>query len=214
MPRKLAFVVVAALFILVGVAASASADEVTGGCTASVNGRDVTTITRSNPLDLPSGSATVSVTGSVPPAALGAAASSVTTILDIDVANSWWLPGWHYEATGHSFSGNAEIPGWVRSLAAGLWKLDAVAVGTPGGWRCTTSIYLNVGGPLTAATAVGAGAAVAGAAVAGAGGGAGRTPRPRQRRDTMVDRGLDALALAIAILIIYILVGILEVPLG
>jgi hypothetical protein len=212
--RRMAFLAAAVGVVMLGGVVPAAADEISGGCTATVNGRDVASITRSDPLVLPSGTASVNVSGSVPPAALAAAASSVTTSLDIDVADSWWLPGFHYDATGHAFSGNAEIPGWVRSLAAGLWKMDAVATGTPGGWRCAASIYVKVGGPLTAATAVGAGAAVAGAAVtaSAASGGGGRAPRPKQRRDTMVDRGLDALALLLAILLLYLLLGIFEVP--
>jgi hypothetical protein len=212
--RRAAFLAAAVVLVVFGVVATAAADEISGGCTASVNGRDAASITRSDPLVLPSGTASVNVSGSVPPSALAAPASSVTTSLDIDVADSWWLPGFHYDATGHAFSGNAEIPGWVRSLAAGLWKMDAVATGTPGGWRCTASIYVKVGGPLTAATAVGAGAAVAGATVttSASSGGRGRTPRPRQRRDTMIDRGLDAFALFLAIVLLYLLLGIIEVP--
>jgi hypothetical protein len=212
--RRLLLLIVPVALILLGSGTVAAAEEISGGCTATVNGRDVGAITRSDPIVLPSDTASVNVSGSVPPAALAAPASSVATSLDIDVADSWFLPGFHYDATGHAFSGNAEIPRWVRSLAAGLWKLDAVATGSPGSWRCAASIYLKVGGPLTAATAVGAGATVAGAAVTSSAsrGGPGRTPRPRRRRDRVVDRGLDLLALLLAVILLYLLLGILEVP--
>jgi len=200
--------------LLLVVAAPAGADEISGGCTATINGRDAADITRSDPLVLEEGAITIDVMGSVPPAALAVPASQVTTRFEVHLADGAFLPGTSETGTGHTFSGRAEIPSWVRSLAAGLWKLDATASGSPGDWRCAASVYVKVGGPLTVATGVGAVAALAGPAVPTPGQSAsssGRAPRPNQRRDSMVDRGLDAAALAAAVLVSYIVLGLLEV---
>jgi hypothetical protein len=200
--------------VLLATAVPALADEISGGCTATINGRDVADITKSDPLVLEEGAITVDATGSVPPAALAAPASQVTTTFEVHLADAGFLPGTSESGTGHTFSGRAEIPGWVRNLAAGLWKLDASATGSPGDWQCSASIYIKVGGPLTVATAVGAGAAIAGAALASpvqSLSSPGRSPRPNQRRDNAVDRGLDAAALAATVLVAYVVLGLLEV---
>jgi hypothetical protein len=212
--RRIAILLGFTSLLLLALSAPAAADEIGGGCTATINGRDVADITKSNPLELPEGAMTVEVSGSVPPSALAAPPSQVTTTLDIVVAGAGYLPGIHETATGHSYSGSAEIPSWVRNLVAGLWKFDAVATGTPGSWRCSASIYLKVGGPLTVATGIGAVAAVAGAALASpvqSLSSPGRAPRPNQHRDSMLDRVFDGVALAATVAIAWVLLGILEV---
>lgn len=212
--RRISTVVGSASLLLLIVAAPASADEIGGGCTATVNGRDVADITKSDPLVLEEGAITVDVMGSVPPAALSVPASQVTTTFEVHLADAGYLPGTSETGTGHTFTGRAEIPGWVRNLAAGLWKLDASATGTPGSWRCSASVYLRVGGPLTVATALGLGAAVGGAALASpvqSLSSPGRAPRPNQHRDTMLDRVFDGLALAATAAIAWVLLGLLEV---
>lgn len=212
--RRIAMLMGFTSLLLLALSAPAAADEISGGCTATVNGRDVADITKSNPLELDEGAMMVEVSGSVPPSALAAPASQVTTTLEIGLADAGFVPGFTETMDGHSYSGTAEIPSFIRNLAAGLWKLDAVATGTPGSWQCSASVYVKIGGPLTVATAIGAGAAIAGAALASPIQGLSspdRMPRPNQRRDGAVDRGLDAAALAASLLVTYVVLGLLEV---
>lgn len=212
--RRIALVVGFTSLLLLALSAPAFADEISGGCTASINGRDVADITRSNPIVLKDGATTVNVSGMVPPSALAVAPSQVTTIFELRLADAGFVPGLTEEGTGHMFMGRAEIPDWIRNLAAGLWKLDAVATGTPGSWQCSASVYVSVGGPLTVATAIGLGAAVAGAALAGPVQGVSsstRVPRPNQHKDTMLDRVFDGLALVATAAVAWVLLGLLEV---
>lgn len=212
--RRITVLVGFASVLFLAVGAPASADEISGGCTATINGRDVAGITKSDPLALDEGAMTVVVSGMVPPSVLAAPPSQVTTTFELHLADAGYLPGTTESGTGHAFSGRAEIPSWIRNLAAGLWKLDAVATGTPGSWQCSASVYVNVGGPLTVATALGLVAAVGGAALASpvqSLSTPGRAPRPNQHRDSMLDRVFDGLALAATAAIAWVLLGILEV---
>jgi hypothetical protein len=105
--RRIAILVGFTSLLLLALSAPAAADEISGGCTATVNGRDVADITKSDPLDLEKGAMTVVVSGSVPPSALAAPASQVTTTLEIGLADAGFVPGFTETMTGHSYSGTA-----------------------------------------------------------------------------------------------------------
>ena len=137
------------------------AQEVTGGCSATVNGRTLDTLDIKHPLVVAKGD-TVALTGQVPNAAGGGNVSSETRIFvevvgDVPVATE---PG-----DGPFWGGTVEVPDVLTSLAPGVYKVKGTAEGS--GWLCTGSAYIKIeGGPVTAAAAIGVVAAGAGTAAA------------------------------------------------
>ena len=140
---------------------AALAQEITGGCTATVNGQTLDTLDRKHPLVVEKGDV-VALTGAVPAAAGSGNVTSETRIYvevvgDIPVATE---PG-----TGPFWGGTVEVPDVLTSLAPGVYKVKGTAEGS--GWVCDGSAYIKIeGGPLTAVAAIGAVAAAAGAASA------------------------------------------------
>jgi hypothetical protein len=150
--------------LMLGLIPAAGAQEITGGCTATVNGQSVTSLTRLNPLVVTKGT-TVALVGSVPASAGSGQASSETKIFvevvgDLLVATEI--------GTGPTWGGSVVVPKIITQLAPGIYKVKGTATGST--WLCTGSAYVKVdGGPLTAASAVGAVLVVSGlAAAAGA----------------------------------------------
>lgn len=149
------------LIAVVILAPAALAQEVTGGCSATVNGRTLDTLDIKHPLVVAKGD-TVALTGQVPDAAGSGAVRSETRIYvevvgDVPVATE---PG-----DGPFWGGVVEVPDVLTSLAPGVYKVKGTAEGS--GWVCTGSAYIKIeGGPVTAAAAVGAVAAGAGVAAA------------------------------------------------
>lgn len=142
--------------LLLAIAIPASAQEVTGGCHATVNGQTLDTLDAKHPLVIEKGD-TVALTGSVPATASGSSESLtkiyVEVVGDIQLAEE---PG-----DGEFWGGTVEIPEILTSLAPGVYKVKGTAEGS--GWLCTGSAYVKIeGGPWTAATAIGAVAAAAG----------------------------------------------------
>lgn len=157
-----------ALLLLVPAAA---AQEVTGGCNATVNGASVDTLTMTDPLVVAKGDL-VDLTGSVPVSAGAGRVDSETRIFvevvgDIPLANE--------SGTGPFWGGTVTVPNLLTQLAPGVYRVKGTAEGS--GWVCNGSAYVKVeGGPLTAATAVGL--VVLGSGVAAAV----RSRRPKQGR--------------------------------
>jgi hypothetical protein len=147
------------MLLLVGSIPAASAQEITGGCSATVNGRSVDTLTLKRPLVVAEGD-TVALTGSIP---AGAAEGASETRIVVEVIGD--VPVATEVGNGAIWGGAAEIPDVLTSLAPGVYKVKGTAEGS--GWICTGSAYIKIeGGPMTAATAIGAIAAVAGIASA------------------------------------------------
>lgn len=163
---------VATAVIIIGVVPPASAQEITGGCNATVNGSSVDTLTITNPLVVSKGDS-VDLTGSVPATAGSGRVESVTKIFvevvgDIPLANE--------SGTGPTWGGTVTVPNVLYQLAPGVYRVKGTAEGS--GWICTGSAYVKVeGSPLTAVTAVGAVAAGSGVAAAMAA----RKPKRSQR---------------------------------
>jgi hypothetical protein len=149
MKRALIAVGVGAV-VLVGLIPAATAQEITGGCNATVNGSSVDTLTITNPLVEAKGD-TVDLTGSVPASAGSGRVESETRIF-VEVVGD--VPLATESGTGPFWGGNVTVPNLLTQLAPGVYRVKGTATGS--GWICTGSAYVKVeGGPLTAATAVG-----------------------------------------------------------
>jgi hypothetical protein len=157
--RRVLILLAGAVVMLMMLIPPALAQEVTGGCSATINGQTLDTLDIKHPLVIAKGDVVV-LTGAVPAAAGTGNITSETSIYvevvgDIPVATE---PG-----SGPFWGGTVEIPEVLTSLAPGVYKVKGTAEGS--GWVCNGSAYVKIeGGPLTAAAAVGAVAAVAGVA--------------------------------------------------
>lgn len=142
--------VAAVVAIMVGLVPPVGAQEITGGCNATVNGSSVDTLTITNPLVVAKGD-TVDLTGSVPATAGSGRVESETRIF-VEVIGD--IPLATESGTGQSWGGTVTVPNVLTQLAPGVYRVKGTAEGS--GWICNGSAYVKVeGGPLTAATAVG-----------------------------------------------------------
>ena len=149
------------MVVLVVLAPTALAQEVTGGCSATVNGLTLDSLDIKHPLVVAKGD-TVALTGSVP-AAAGAGTVYSETKIYVELVGD--IPVAEQTGDGVVWGDWVEVPDILTSLAPGVYKVKGTATGD--GWLCTGSAYIRIeGGPLTAATAIGAVAAVAGAVAA------------------------------------------------
>jgi hypothetical protein len=184
--------------------AAASAQGITGGCTATVNGRTLSQLTKDNPLVVSKGQR-VNITGAVPPQF---AVSNTTSSTSAKVITPWYLPDVSfgpYQGKGSRWGANVEVPSIAFTLGPGTYKVVGTATGT-GGWRCDASAWVKIDGNPTAGAAGGAVLAAGGAAAVAGGrgrkpGGKGK-PRPgRSARDRVRDRIENSLGRAIIELI-------------
>lgn len=206
--RRTLLPVAAVAAVLVGLVPPVAAQEITGGCNATVNGSSVDTLTITNPLVVAKGD-TVDLTGSVPASAGSGRVESETRIF-VEVIGD--IPLATESGTGQFWGGNVTVPNVLTQLAPGVYRVKGTAEGS--GWICNGSAYVKVeGGPLTAATAIGvvaAGSGIAAAASArrpkqtqvfseaagGGGGGSGPDTGARAAAD-VVTLGLLALLVAL-----------------
>jgi len=174
--------------LMLGLLPAAGAQEIAGGCTATVNGQSVTSLTRLNPVVVSKGD-TVALVGSAPPSA-GSGTSETRIVVevvgDIPVATEI--------GNGASWGGSVQVPSVITRLAPGIYKVKGTAQGS--GWICTGSAYVKVeGGPWTAATGIGV--VLVGSGVAAAAGA--RRPKKglvfRDAADAATRGGGDAPAL-------------------
>lgn len=159
--RLLAFT--GAFAMLAALALPAVGQSLTGGCTATVNGRSPISMTKSDPLPVDADTP-IAVSGQVAPAGLALPANQATSTLEV------YLYVWGFPVkvdtrneTGHSWGGTINVPSWLSGRAAGLYKIEGDATGNPG-WACNASGYVKLGDSgLTVAAAVGAVGVAAGA---------------------------------------------------
>ena len=162
--RRMLILVGAVSTILLSFTAVAGAQGITGGCTATVNGRSPESMTEDNPLVV-SKDEQVSLSGQVPPS-VAPAGKQIRSTTDVYV-DIFGFPVKIRTATGKgaTWGGNVELPKMVRDLATGVYRVSGDATGSPGGWKCSGSAYIKLeGNALTKpATYVGAGVGLAGA---------------------------------------------------
>lgn len=140
--------------------APASAQDVEGGCSAEVNGRDPSSMTEDEPLVLKK-NRRVDVRGSAPASARGG--QSDTTIYVVLFGGR--VPVESNEGKGTEWGGRAEIPGYLKTFAPGVYRAEGDATGD--GWDCSASAYIELdGGPWTVAAGAGAVLGLIGGAMA------------------------------------------------
>lgn len=142
------------------VAAPAFAQEIDGGCSAQVNGRDPSSMTEDEPLVLKK-NRRVDVRGSAPASAGGGKNQTNLSV----VVFGGKVPVETIRGEGAEWGGRAEVPGYLKTFAPGVYRVEGEASGS--GWSCTASGYIELkGGPWTVAAGVGAVLGLIGTALA------------------------------------------------
>jgi hypothetical protein len=135
---------------MLGLLPAAGAQEISGECTATVNGQSVTSLTRLNPVVVSKGD-TVALVGTAPPSAGSGRETSETRIV-VEVVGD--IPVATEIGNGPSWGGSVQVPSVITRLAPGIYKVKGTAQGPD--WICTGSAYVKVeGGPWTLATGIG-----------------------------------------------------------
>jgi hypothetical protein len=157
MMRRILSTLAVVTVVLIGSAPAVHAQEVTGGCGATVNGHTLDTLDIKHPLVVAKGDI-LALTGSVP-ASAGTGTIYSETKIYVELVGD--VPVAEQTGDGPIWGDWVELPEVLANLAPGVYKVKGTATGD--GWVCTGSAYIRIeGGPLTAATAIGAVAAVAG----------------------------------------------------
>jgi putative component of membrane protein insertase Oxa1/YidC/SpoIIIJ protein YidD len=163
-PRPNVVRTVAALAMVGGLvvllASSSQAQTVEGGCSALINGRQVTTMTHGAPLIVNEGES-VSVVGTIP-GNLIAQAQSVrsNTHISITIVEPIFDAGGTEDhlATGAQWGGTVNVDRYLN-LGGGLYRVEAnaqfAAAGAPAGGCVATAYIKLIGGPLLAVAAGG-----------------------------------------------------------
>ena len=134
---------------LFSLGAGAGAQEITGGCTASVNGESPQQLTQDEPLELKKNEK-VDVQGQAP----GSVSSRTSTEVFV-VVFGFRVPIETTEGEGGEWGNRVEIPSYLKNLTAGIYRVEAEATGQR--FDCAASGYIELrGGPLTIALGVGA----------------------------------------------------------
>jgi len=155
--RRVLVLLGAAVLVLMVSVPAAFGQEVTGGCSATINGRTPDTLDIKHPLVVAKGD-TVVLTGQVP-AVAGTGPILSETRITVEVGGD--IPVATAGGDGPFWGGTVEIPDVLTSLAPGVYKVKGTA--TSSGWVCTGSGYIKIeGGPVTAAMGVGLAVGAAG----------------------------------------------------
>ncbi|MGZ8610582.1 MAG: membrane protein insertion efficiency factor YidD [Actinomycetota bacterium] len=186
--------------LVIGLTTLAFAQGVTGGCTATVNGVDPASMTRSDPLVVSEGQF-VRVDGVVPASAQALPEDQVQSTTVIKVSGIEDVFGFSSESRpgqGYAWGGQVSVDDYLK-WGVGLYRVEGTASGTPG-WACTGSGYVKLdGNPLSKPV----GQAAAGVTVVGAVGavasalpkrkpGPGAPPAARSAEEVKEDFARDA----------------------
>jgi hypothetical protein len=159
--RRVALIAALALGLVVATIPAAAAQEITGGCRATINEQTPDTLTRNNPLVVAKGD-TVALVGTVP---ASAGSGDVPSQTDIYVEVVGDIPVAGESGNGQFWGGTVTVPNVITQLAPGVYRVKGTTTGE--GWVCTGSAYVKVeGGPFTAAAGLGVLVAVFGAVTA------------------------------------------------
>ncbi len=150
-------------------ASLAEAGNIDGGCTATINGTDPSSLTENNPLVVHKGEQVV-LSGRVPSSVAdsGSQITSATVIRIAVVEGIFDAKTSAHHGTGPEWGGSVNVDNYLK-YGAGLYRVTGVSAGTPG-WSCSGKAYvlLKDGNPLTKPI----GGAAAGLAVVGVAGAA------------------------------------------
>jgi putative component of membrane protein insertase Oxa1/YidC/SpoIIIJ protein YidD len=178
---------VAAAGLVVMLAGAAHGQSVSGGCTAFINGRSVTTMTRDNPLVVSKGQV-VNVVGTVPAEVASLPREQIRSVTRIDIAIIDPIAKARPRAnpgTGPQWGSSVNVDRYLE-WGGGLYKVTGEANINAGGVTriCRATAYIEMNGSQVA-TAVAGGLAVAG--------GAGAVASPGRKKEgvSVADLGAD-----------------------
>ena len=121
----------------------AAADEITGGCSALVNGQDAALLTKDNPLVVSEGSQ-VEITGNVPAEFAPQNPTSNTTVKVSVIDDVIDVTSDEQESTGPTYSADDVNVDDYFDAGVGLYRVDVTNTGV--GWHCTYSVYIQLEG--------------------------------------------------------------------
>ena len=137
-----------------------AAQEIDGGCSGKVNRRSPASMTEDDPVVLKK-NRRVDARGTAPDSAGGGKNATQLSI----VVFGGKVPVETLRGKGREWGGRAQVPGYLKTFAPGVYRVEAEASGNA--WSCTASGYIELkGGPWTVAAGLGAVLALIGAAMA------------------------------------------------
>jgi hypothetical protein len=140
--RRCALASVLLVLPFVFIASPADADEITGGCTGTVNTQDATALTSDNPLVVHEGEQ-LTVGGNIPAQFAPANPVSNTTVKISIVDGVFGITTDAHATTGPAYSDTESIDDYFNA-GVGLYRVDVVNSGT--GWRCEYTAYIQLDG--------------------------------------------------------------------
>jgi hypothetical protein len=140
--RRCALAIVVFFLPLVFTVSPADADEITGGCTGTVNNQDATVLTRDDPLVVREGEQ-LTVAGNIPAQFAPANPVSSTTVKISIVDGVFGITTDAHETTGPAYSDSVSMDDYFNA-GVGLYRVDVVNSGT--GWRCEYTAYIQLDG--------------------------------------------------------------------
>jgi len=176
--RSLSAVLLAGGTLVLVTASAAMSDPVSGGCTGTINGRDATTLTKSDPLSVKKGQV-ISVTGNVPADPANQNANSFTTVKVEILADVGGITTKEHGSTGATYQSDDIAVDDYLQYGAGLYRVKVTNSGP--GWICEYTGYVKMDtNPLT--TPIGL-ASAAGVVLGGVGVVAAKGTKRKPRRD-------------------------------
>ncbi len=139
--RTLAAVVGLGGALVLVTAGSAASDDITGGCTGTINGRDAATLTRDDPVRVGEGD-TVSAAGDVPPEYAPQNPQSLTTVEMHILADLGGITTEQHVSNGPTYTSAAVAVDDYARFGAGLYEVTVVNEGR--GWRCEYTAYVEL----------------------------------------------------------------------
>ncbi|MEX1008436.1 MAG: hypothetical protein WD271_11390 [Acidimicrobiia bacterium] len=140
---RCALALVSVLLPLVFTPSPAVADEITGGCTGTANGKDATLLTRDDPLVVHEGEQ-LTVSGNIPTEFAAANPPSTTTVKVSVVDGLFGISTDAHESTGATYSADTVELDDYFNVGVGLYRVDVVNSGL--GWRCEYTGYIKLDG--------------------------------------------------------------------
>jgi hypothetical protein len=135
-----AFLLVGSSVVLV-TASPAIADDVTGGCTGTINGRDASTLTPSDPVSVKEGQA-IEVAGDIPPNLVNQNPNSFTTVKVDLLAGVGGVTSEEHKSTGATYQGeNIDVDDYLQ-YGAGVYEVHVTNEGS--GWKCEFTGYVKM----------------------------------------------------------------------
>jgi hypothetical protein len=157
--RTLSVVLLAGGAMVLVTASAAMSEPISGGCTGTVNGRDATTLTKSDPLSVEEGEL-IAVEGNVPAEFANQNPNSYTTVKIEILADVGGVTTDEHQSTGTVYQSESIDADDYLEYGAGLYRVEVTNRGP--GWICTYTGYVKMDtNPLTTPIGLGSAAAVA-----------------------------------------------------